>query len=101
MLSNALSADLTINLILMEGKEGFQHVSGEMKVQVVKTIFWPMRKCPLFLVGIMNTNSSLTDMEKVLLAVTGFFGVVITTLAVTVVILGLMLYKKNSELSFL
>ena len=60
-----------------------------------------MRKYPLFLVySIMNTDSSLTDMEKVLLAVTGIFGVVITTLAVTVVILGLMLYKKNSELSF-
>lgn len=60
-----------------------------------------MRKCPLFLVGIMNADSSLTDMEKVLLAVTGFLGVMITTLAVTVVILGLMLCKKNSELSFL
>ena len=55
-----------------------------------------MRKCPLFPV-----DNSLTDMEKVLLAVTGFLGVVITTLAVTVLILGLMVCKKNSEFSFL
>ena len=53
-----------------------------------------VRYYSLFSIG---TDSSLTVREMVLLAVTGFFGILVVALVVTVVVLGLMLYKKNSE----
>ena len=53
----------------------------------------------IFSTDVTCSDSALSPREKVLIAVTVVFGIIIIALALTVVVLGSVLSKKKSELN--